>query len=180
MGAFPNPVLPVGPLLTPFSVTRSIGGGLYTLSERLNDAASTVWPSANLALYVPILLSERVTVSQFFSYNGAAVGNNLDLGLYTEDGTRVLSTGSVAQSGTNTIQEFDVTDTAVGPGVFFLAAACNGTTSTLFVANPDAEFLRMLGCFQQASAFALPATATFAAMAQAYVPVVGICIRSVI
>src|SRR5688500_5012668 len=100
MGAFPTLQFVSTPTITPFSGAQSIGTGLIAVTTGLDTAASAAWPSANLALYVPILIPERITVDRFFSHNGAAVGDNLDLGLYTEDGTRVVSTGSTAQSGT--------------------------------------------------------------------------------
>jgi hypothetical protein len=53
--------------------------------------------------------------------NGATASGNMDVGIYDYAGTRLVSSGSTAQSGTSAFQDFDITDTLLGPGIFYLA-----------------------------------------------------------
>ena len=115
-----------------------------------------------------------------FTLNGATAGNNVDVGIYTGDGTRLISMGSTAQSGTNAIQTYNITDTALGAGLYRLGIAMDGTTGTLFRQNSNALFENPAGIQQQASAFALPATLTGAAAASSYQPVFGLTRQAVV
>jgi hypothetical protein len=170
---------PVMPGITPASL-ESIMPGLSGAGQGvLGNIASGVWPSANLAIYIPFFLVEPVSIAQLFLYNGSAVSGNVDVGLYAEDGTRLVSTGSTAQAGTSMLQFFDVTDTWLGPGVFYLASALDNTTGTTQrVAPSNVMVLSVQGVAQQASAFPLPAAATFAALTFSYLPYVGLARRT--
>lgn len=144
-------------------------------------AASVAYPTANLAFFHSIWVPTPCTIVQMFAYNGATVSGNIDVGLYAMDGTRLVSSGSTAQAGTNVLQAFDVTDTTIGPGEYYLAIAMDNTTGTLFRFAPGIRLIRPLGCLSQASAFALPATATFAALSGgSYVPIYGFSTRAVL
>ncbi len=137
------------------------------------DAA---WPSANLAIYVPFYLRAPMVLGSIWIMNGATVSGNQDLGIYTESGTNIISSGSVASAGTSAPQRFVLTTPiALNRGRYWLAAAKNDGTGTHFAWNTASTFVsRMLGCAQQATAFALPATATFATTGQIYLPLIGI------
>lgn len=120
-----------------------------------------------------------MVVAQLWVMNGATASGNLNLGLYDIAGTRLVVSGSTAQSGTSAVQLTNVTDTSVGAGVYYVALVMDGTTGTAFrFAPPTAGLCACIGIAQQASAFSLPATATFASAANAYVPLVGITDRS--
>lgn len=160
---------------------------LHTLSREAADTGSTgadlgsaVWTAANRAIFVPFRLTRAKPVTKLFAHNGATASGNLDIGIYTIDGTRIVSTGSVAQSGTNVCQVIDITDTLLGDGDYYLALAMDGTTGTVFRAAPQATRLRTAGVLQQASAFPLPATATFAAVASAFLPFFGALVDRVV
>lgn len=151
-------------LISPFSI-HSFGG------TDIGGPASAVYPLANLALYFPFVLAEPVLVKKVAWMNGTAVSGNVDVGVYDEVGTRLFSTGSTAQAGTSAKQEVDITDIYLTPGLYYLAIACDNTTATFLRSTQIQEVARILGCMEQTSAFALPATATFAQMARAgYIP----------
>lgn len=145
-----------------------------------SSVASAAYPTANKAIYVPFRLSAPIVAVKLFSHNGATVSGNIDVGIYDEQGTRLVSSGSIAQAGTSVLQEFDIADTSLSPGLFYLAVALDNTTATLFRSTPSAIFLRCNGVAEQTSAFALPATATFAAMSSAYLPFVGLSARTLL
>ena len=132
-----------------------------------------MYPAANDAIFVPFTVHQSVLIKRLFSMNGSAVSGNIDMGIYTADGARMTSIGSTAQSGTNQPQFFDITDLLIGPGLYYLAVALDNTTGTLFRSNPTVTRLQTLGMAKQASAFALPSTATFASVTAAYLPLMG-------
>lgn len=162
--------------ITPLSAC-SLGTELAAVATAA--PASAAWQTANAALYVPFFLEEPIVIVQMFTYNGATAADNIDVGLYTEGGTRIISAGSTAQSGTGTLQVFNTTDVTLVSGRYYMAVALDGTTGTLFQATASVPLLRVLGVARETSAFALPATATMAAVATAtLVPVFGFTARS--
>jgi hypothetical protein len=143
-------------------------------------STSGAYPASNRALYIPFRLTRPFTVKTLFAVNGATASGNIDVGVYDSAGTRLVSSGSTAQAGTNAIQEFDVADTLLGVGQFYLALAMDNTTGTLFRVALSHLFLIPQGVAQQAAAFPLPATATFAQYASTYLPMFGACARTVV
>lgn len=173
------------PLLQP-SIIHTFGAlsaGLESAAcgaFRVASCSSTTYPAANTALYFPFWLASPIVAVQLWAFNGATASGNIDLGLYAADGTRLVSIGSTAQATTSDLQSFDITDTELGPGLFYLAVAMDNTTGTLFRANMSAALGRSIGAFEQTSAFALPATATFATFTPTgFVPVIGLATTTV-
>lgn len=164
-------LLPPPPALYP-GYLDAIGGGGGAVT--LASFASAAWPAANRAIFLPFAVAVPSTAVQLYCLNGATASGNVDMGIYDPSGTRLVSIGSTAQSGTNVLQLFDITDTVLGPGAFYLGIALDGTTGTMFRANIGPGSTRAFGVVQMASAFALPAAATYAAAASGYIPFCGI------
>lgn len=163
-----NPSLPTITIL-PFDAL-SIG-----LMAGSTAPVSAVWPSANRAYFIPFFLEAPAIVYSMDVLNGAATGDNIDMGIYSSDFRKMVSSGSVAQSGTGAMQQITfATPLSLGIGQYFMALACSGTTSAFFRRSQSANFVRFAGIFQMASAFALPATATPALASSAYMPVFGV------
>lgn len=143
--------------------------------------ASAVWPTSNRAYYYPFRIDHPITVLKLWMANGAAAAGNLDIGIYSEDGTRIVSSGSTAQAGTNTLQEIDIADTVIGPGAFYLAAAMDGTTGTAFrFSGGSSTRSLLLGYYSQVTAFPLPANATFASQASQWIPLFGLAAKTIV
>lgn len=143
--------------------------------------SSGVWPAANRAIYIPFRVETTVTAYQIAWENGAAVSGNLDVGIYDEIGNRLVSKGSTAQAGTTTIQAADITDTVLGPGLYYMAMCVDNTTAAVIRGAPQAAWLQMAGVQQQAvGAVTLPNPATFANPASAYLPNMCVALRSTI
>ena len=158
---------------------------IFAAGAKLYHAVPTtsiVWPAANRAFYAPIVVERETVITQLWCLNGSIVAGNIDVGLYASDGTRLTSAGSTAQAGTTVIQKFNITDLFIGPGLYYLALALSdGATATVgSMTTSLTQINRVCGCAEQASAFALPATATFATMAQVYLPVFGFSTRAVL
>lgn len=159
----------------PMPVINSVTSMTGTQLANFSAIGSGTWPTANLAIFIPFRITAPMTAKLLWVANGATASGNIDLGIYDVAGTRIINKGSTAQSGTSAIQTLDITDTQIGPGVFYLAMAMDNTTGTTARYVPTAVTLcAFIGAAQMASAFALPATATFAAASNAYVPIIGL------
>lgn len=167
--------------VTPWAV-ESLHGKLSLGSVlSVGSIASAVYPSANLAIYVPFNLVTPVLAKQIFWYNGATVSGNVDVGIYDEKKRKIISTGSTLQAGINSLQRIDITDTWLGTGLFFLAISMDNVTGTLFSnTSGNVMWWNILGVYQQATAFPLPDPATFATPTSDYMPMFGFTTRSVI
>lgn len=170
---------PVGVFSQPIVVGPFTVYGTMPFWTRANGG-SAAWPAANRAIYMPVRIPVPGLVQQVWWENGATVSGNVDLGLYDHVGTRLFSTGSTAQAGTSAKQAVDVADVLVGPGLFYLALACSSATATMINYDPASTLMaKFAGLYTQASAFALPATATFATPASGYVPYCALALRPV-
>lgn len=168
------------PVITPYSLEclgdEIIGAGLSTSS-------SAAWPTANAAAYVPFLIYYPYVAKLMFWINTATVGtNNVDVGIYNSAGVKLVSSGSVLTAGATTVQNTDITDTLLLPGLYYMAMAVDGTTDTFFYlqSGTTAPVPRALGVYQEAAAFNLPATATFAGSTGAFIPLVGITGKTIV
>lgn len=123
---------------------------------------TSTWGTANRAIFCPVVLPYGYRVRQLAIWNHSVVSGNVDVGIYDEAGGRIVSTGSTAQSGTSTMQFFDITDTDLRPGIFYLAMAMDNTTGG--VGKNTWGYLRhaiAAGLRSQDSAFPLPSTASW-------------------
>lgn len=135
---------------------------------------SATWPTNNRAIFVPFAIEAAFNAVKMRVLNGATASGNIDVGIYTWDGTRLVSGGGVAQSATSALQEFDITDKFLAPGRYYMALALSSTVGTVFRKNTTLSILNAIGLKQMASAYPLPATVTFASFATAYWPMFDI------
>lgn len=136
---------------------------------------SVAWVTANKAIYVPIIVERPLLVTNLWCTNGATANSNIDIGIYDKSGTLIIASGAIAQSGTLNVQLFNITDTVIGIGDFYLGMSFSATTGTV-AASPtvSAVFFTMCGVVEQASAHALPANATFATNTFTWLPIFGL------
>jgi hypothetical protein len=96
----------------------------------------------------------------------ATVAGNVDVGIYSEAGTRLVNSGSTAQAGTSTIQKVGIADTAIGPGTYYFALTNSTTTATFSGSTASSQLAPASYCQAETTgAFGLPATATFSPIA---------------
>ena len=140
-----------------------------------------VWPAANRAIYVSVLVENPVVVTQMAVWVTVQSGN-LDVGIYSETGTRLVSAGSTVVGAAAAIQAINIADTLLAPGVYFLAMCVDNTTAAFQrTAAGNAGIYSSFGVQQQAvGAVTLPATATFATPASAYAPAVIATVMSAV
>jgi hypothetical protein len=178
MADFPLVLVPFGGLahLSPYC-KESILGNAQDLNSPL---ASTAWPAANRAIFIPFRISQALVPVNAFHLNGATASGSIDVGIYSADGTRLCSTGSTVQAGTNAVQTIALTSPTLQPGLYYLAMAASATTVTSVACTTNVNVLRILGMAQMATAFALPTTATYVALASSFLPSVGVTVRSLV
>lgn len=140
---------------------RSLSSMADFLATTRGTLTSGVWATANAARLHPITLSKQVTVYQMATLNGTAVSGNIDIGIYDNNLNRLVSAGSTAQAGISSVQTFDVTDTVLPAGDYYLAISMDNTTGTVF-RNINATTVTMFsyGVAYKLSSFPLPATLT--------------------
>lgn len=139
--------------------------GVYLAATATAVANSNAWPTSNRAFFIPFVVTEPILAQQMGVSNGASVSGNIDVGIYDSQGNKLVTKGSTAQSGTSTEQLFDITDTPLDRGLYYMAVAMNNGTGTLLFAFPSGTYsYRSLGMWIMDTAFALPTTATFASV----------------
>lgn len=133
----------------------SLGSELASLDIQCNSSVGV----ANRSYFIPFYLPGPAVLQRIGWGNGATVSGNVDAGLFRYDGTRLRTTGSTPQSGSDAIQTVDVADFEVTPGLYYMAIASNNTTGNIRTIATNARYLASLGIFQQSS-FPLPSTFT--------------------
>ncbi len=171
MSATPVFARPVPPILSTVS-HESIG--LLVNIVAGTSLSSQTFAVANEAIYIPFMLSRPTVATSLWSANGTNASQTRDLGIYSFDGKKIISTGSTAGSGTSTLQVSSITATTLGAGQYYFAIASSGTTNTFIGMAGTTNNTQLLGVYQQTSAFPLPATATFASITTGHIPVIGL------
>jgi hypothetical protein len=166
------------PLVTISNIDILYGHGMCHAAYATSaPPAAAAWPSNNLALYMPIYLDVAAIVVKLWMGTGATNGN-VDIALYDENYNRLVAAGSTAMSVANSIQTFDVTDTPVGPGRYYIGMVCSTTSTATFLrAAPALSVLRAWGMLQQATALPLPDPMVPVAYNSAYIPLCGLSMR---
>lgn len=142
--------------------------------------ASVSLGTVNLGKFYPFYLPEPVMVLKLWWYNGGTVNGNTDVGIFDESGTKIISSGAIAQAGTSALQENDIADTWLGRGRFYMGLSTSSATATYFSNVVPLQLAKAFGWAQMASAHALPATITLAALAAAVEPVFGLSGRTLV
>jgi hypothetical protein len=144
------------------------------LAPQQSFSTGVQWTSANRAIYVPVIVRAAVVVKQLWFENATTATGNYDIGLYSATGTALQRKGSTAKSGTAGEIVWDCTDTAIGPGIYYLALVSSTTGDTFQSASLSAPYPAALGLLQEANALPLPSTATFAIpQTLDFVPLIG-------
>lgn len=168
MTDFPVARWPVLNAITPYHV-ESCGLVLRGTGQSHTAAASGVATAANAVYYFSFLIYEPVTAVKMTYIVGATANGNVDLGIYDAQKNRLVNSGTTAQGATNTLQELDITDTALTPGLYFMAITLSSGTGTFFRNAPSDDLLQssMPAYVETTGVFGLPTTAAFASATDA-------------
>lgn len=171
------PLLPFPPhsplAISSFSARFTPSQSNFTVFGTLGTPASAVWPTANRAIYVPLILPFAYPVKRAFWMNGTAVAGNVDLGIFNADtAAKLFSTGATAQAGTS-VAQYVAVDWLIPPGEYYLALSLSSGSGTT-LRSTGITTQNILGYLQEGSAHPLPTSMTPVAITVAYVPVFGI------
>lgn len=129
--------------------------------ESIAGASATTaaaWPAANRVILLPVTVTRNVVITKLGVYNGAVAGN-VACGFYTVTPAnglillRVANTGSVAMSGANVLQSFDVEDVEVAAGLCYIGFTCSTTTTATFRrSEPGLAAVQAAGIVQYSAA----------------------------
>lgn len=133
--------------------------------------ASAAWAggTANFGIHIPFVVYKPMLALKMAAANGITAAGNVDVGIYDDQGNRIVSIGTTAMAGTSSWQIFDIADTVLFPGNYYMSRAHDSATATSF-GYPCGVQSAWLGVYQQAGTYPLPATATFAAGASFTIP----------
>lgn len=156
--------------ISPYSAIHSEG---LTIPPQSGPPSSSTWVASNRAVAYPIYLPDWVTVTKLWLANVVHSGN-VDMGIYNESFALLVSRGGTASAGDNQNQIFDITDTTLAPGRYYVATVMDNATATVLRSAISTPMQRFMGLVQMASAYPLPATFVPATMANAHIPFAGL------
>ena len=172
MSDFPSTNQIICPLLSSEGVW-SLGGKM--IGHTINASTpSAVWVSANRGYDIPFDLICPFNLRSMFCFYGGTVAGNLDFGVYALDGTLIVSTGAVAQSGTSALQIASITQTLLSPGSYYMAMSASSNSATVSKHSYGAAGLSVAGVLMAASQHPLTTLPTFANTTGQNPPVMGI------
>ena len=159
-----------------------VGGGTGILPYHLApdygyasfDGSGLTVGTANHAYFAPATLQVAATITGV-GITVRTQNGNIDVGLYDEAGTRLASSGSVACPAAGPATVSFTSSYSAAPGRYHLAIACSNTTATFMavtngLSNASLPYAGRL----MASAFPLPATATFSNTATRFFAMIGV------
>lgn len=139
---------------------------------------AVAWPSGNKPFAIPFCLNEPATAYQI-GWRNSSAGNNIDVGIYTRDWVRLVSSGSVATSGNNALQFANITDTILPRGHYYLVVCRDATSGDMYGWTPAPTLAgnKLMGIMDSGTnAFPLPdpltnmvRAATFTIMPRMYI-----------
>lgn len=146
--------------------------------------ATAIWPTANKVFYFPFRLTSPVVIVKAFWVNGTTVGDTLDIGIFTSDGAKLISSGNVSQGSVSTVTSFDLTDTCLGAGLYYGGLGLVAATGHIFRQDiGNLVHQRCLGWAEMvnglsANVFVNPAV--YATITARYAPMFGFTARTTI
>lgn len=149
------------------------GLGQELVAASAQVASSSTWPNANDAVYWPLRIAEPRTIVKAWQMGNGVTGT-WEISLYSGL-TRLLVSSQF--SNTAALNEDDITDYILGPGMYYVRVACNASGGQVFGIATTAARLRAMGCFMEAGTFAAPSTATPTANAFTFLPLAGFSTR---
>lgn len=172
---FPNPYLL--PRSIPSYGSNYSGGRMVArLNASSNETGvSTSWTATSRVLIMPFWLPWPYPVRRVFWGNGATLTANKDFGIYTFDGGKIYTTGSVAEAGASALQYVTPTEFTLYPGRYYMAISCNAasTAGHAWAFAPSGFAMTQGGMLNMATTFPLPVTLTFATSSGTIVPLFG-------
>lgn len=144
--------------------------------------ASAATGTTNQAVFAPIPIQKPFVVAQLFCRNGTVVSGNVDMAVYNDQKNRLVSIGATAQAGTSAVQAFNITDTLLLPGLYYLGIGWSSATATFWRSSGTAPFYNGAGLLLQTAlgAATLPNPAVWVTDTSGFLPIMGMTARATI
>lgn len=167
----------------PNSVGPTFSFGIPAINGNMASGTTQLMTGSTIH-FLPFYVQTRVIAQQLWWINGTGpMGGSIHMGIYDDAGTRLVTSGAVAISGTNVVQAADITDTTLERGTYHLAWLLVSGLSTnrhgAVVINPTL-WPRVYGCVSLGGQSSLPAsfTRTGNGYNQGFMPICGLSYRS--
>lgn len=163
-------------LSRPFSACGDLFGSATT-GVMPTATTNANWGTANLVLYMPFTVYESSTAKRLAWMNGSTLVANVHIGIFDESLARLVQSGAVTPVGAGVIQAFNIADTVLAPGRYYLALGSDNASSRFGFFNPDATLVRGVGVAEAAAGISggnLVTPATLAAYSRVILPWFGI------
>jgi hypothetical protein len=134
--------------------------------------------AAGRGLICPIIVPAPVRVKRLFTHTGATLTANIDIGIYRQNLSLVVSTGAQPLAGASQLMFLDITDTDLPAGNYYLAISASTNTGQVGQISQPGVFSPYIGCAQMATAHPLPAT--FVPARSSFIPFVGMEIGRIV
>lgn len=119
------------------------------------------WPLAKRIHYYPFRLPSTQFFDALYCLNGGTQAGFIDLGIYTEDFIKIISSGSVANSGASTPQFTVLSFPPLPRGRYYIALSSDTTSATFQRVSVQAGAIGAVGGYMETpGTFGLPAVAT--------------------
>lgn len=162
----------------------SVGHAFKDAGLTVADLASSGTLGANVVYYHPFVLHEAALAQSMSYVVGATSNGNVDVGIYDGNGTLLVNSGSTAQGTANTLQNLNTTDTALGPGQYYMAMSLSSGTGTALRtgATDEATLSTFPALVETTGSFGLPSTMTPASSTAAapLIPYLGVHFNSLV
>lgn len=153
---------------------------------------------ANYGIWLPVWVPRPMTVKRLAVLNGSAVAGNVEAALYEgkpasviagylsyqRPGGQIVTSGAVAQAGTNQFQIFNTTDKLIAAGWYYLAVQFTSSSAKYLATavpagGPSDDTQMMLAEAWAVSSAPLPASASGAGHTYSGVPLPVIALSGV-
>jgi hypothetical protein len=152
----------------------SIGRELFRYTSLGAFSSSGTWYGANYAVYHPLQIPWPYPMKRLWLYNGGTPNGNFDLGIFSADGAKLISTGSFVQAGSNQMQ-FANAAFLIPPGRYYLGISNSSGSGQIFItSNFSNDQGKLAGILKETPAFPLPAVMTPATWDQTPIVLCGI------
>lgn len=152
-----------------------------TGTQPTNPLASVAWPTAGLAVYSPITVSEYVpSADLIIGFDDTTNVDAWDVAIYSDvasmPGDRLCGSGPrVAVADINYFRPLTPPWVPLGPATYWIGVSCSGTTDKAYSIGALSVIHGPLGFFMELNAFPLPDIATPIPMNQAaFLPWAGL------
>lgn len=146
--------------------------------------SNSPWPTNNLVLYIPFSPPRTEDVVRVGWVNGSTASANIQVGIYDAAGNRLVTSGTVAQSGTAAVQTSTVAAVRISQGLRYYFGVAGETATTVTFQGTGTTIVagcgQALGLMSETpGAFGLPATWTPTVPTMDMVPAVFYASRAV-